>query len=468
MRRRSWVKTSFASLATSLLVTSLLVTDLAHAAPLDAIHAGRIDAAVQAAIAASGAPSASVAVVSDGEIVYARAFGQADLATGLAATPATRYQIASVSKEFTAAAALLLQQDGKLSLDDHVSKWFPDLTSADKITVRQLLSHTSGYSDFWPQDYVMLPMTQPTTPQAVMDHYAKAPLDYQPGEDWQYSNTGYIVAGLIVEKASGQPLFDFIRDRILKPVGIDDAVDISQVDLVAPDALGYERRALAANRLTPEAGKGWLFGSAFLGMTAQDVARWDISLLRRSLLTPESYTTELTTIKLNSGRDSGYAMGFFVSRDNGHTLVEHDGEGAGYISENRIYPDNKLAIVVLTNSMSGQAAFDAADRIGFILMPSQGIDARLQSIFEGLQAGQLDRHDFTDNFNAYLTDQTIADFKTSLGPLGAPATFKLSASRQRGGMEHRTYRLRVGDQDLSLSVYLTPDGRIEQFLVTPR
>lgn len=453
-------------LASAAFVLSL--TGAANASPLDAAQSGRIDAAIQTAIAASGAPSASVAVVKDGEIVYAKAFGEADLATSLAATPATRYQIASVSKEFVAAAALLLQEDGKLSLDDHVSKWFPDLTSADKITVRQLLSHTSGYSDFWPQDYVMLPMTQATTPEAVMDHYAKAPLDYQPGDDWQYSNTGYIVAGLIIEKASGQSLFDFVRDRILKPVGINDAVDISQTDLVAPDALGYERRALAANRLTPEAGKGWLFGSAFLGMTAQDVAKWDISLIRQSLLKPGSYKTELATIKLNSGRDSGYAMGLFVSQDNGHTLVEHDGEGAGYISENRIYPDDKLAIVVLTNSMSGQAAFDAADRIGFILMPSQGVDARLQAIFEGLQAGQVARGDFTDNFNAYLTPQTIADFKSSLGLLGAPATFKLSGDSQRGGMEHRSYRLRAGDQNLALSVYLTPDGKIEQFLVTPR
>lgn len=444
------------------------LTTAAHAAPLDATQSAKIDAAVQAAIAASGAPSASVAVVKDGEIVYAKAFGQADMSSALAATPATRYQIASVSKEFTAAAALLLVEDGKLSLDDHVSKWFPELTSADKITVRQLLSHTSGYSDFWPQDYVMLPMTQPTTPQAVMARYAGAPLDYQPGDDWQYSNTGYIVAGLIIEKVSGRPLFDFVNDRILKPVGISDAVDISAEDLVAPDALGYERRALAANRLTPEAGKGWLYGSAFLGLTAADVAKWDISLLKQSLLKPDSYKTEFDTIKLNSGRDTGYAMGLFVSKTNGHTLIEHDGEGAGYISENRIYPDDGLAIVVLTNSMSGSAAFDAADRIAFLMMPSQGVDARLQTVFEGLQAGNVDRADFTDNFNAYLTPQTIADFKDSLGPLGAPSTFALNRSGNRGGMEHRTYRLTAGGKTLALNVYLTSDGKIEQFLVSPR
>ena len=454
-----------------LVVAGLAAFSLAtmvHAAPLDATQSAKIDAAVRAAIAASGAPSASVAVVKDGEIVYVKAFGQADLATSLAATPATRYQIASVSKEFTAAAALLLVEDGKLSLDDHVSKWFPELTSADKITVRQLLSHTSGYSDYWPQDYVMLPMTKPITPHDLMERYAGAPLDYQPGEDWQYSNTGYVVAGLIIEKVSGQPLFDFVNDRILKPVGISDAVDISAQDLVAPDALGYERRALAANRLTPEAGKGWLFGAGFLGLTAQDVAKWDISVLKQTLLKPESYKTQIDTIKLNNGKDTGYAMGLFVSKPNGHTLVEHDGEGAGYISMNRIYPDDGLAVVVLTNSMSGAAAGDAADRIAFLMMPSQGIDAHLQTVFEGLQAGTVNRDDFTDNFNAYLTPQTVADFKTSLGPLGAPSTFTLSRDSQRGGMEGRAYRVRAGGQTMAVSVYLTPDGKIEQFLVWPR
>ena len=451
---------------------ALSLTTVAHAAPLDASQSARIDAAIRTALTASAAPSASVAVVKDGEIVYARAFGQAALATNqapaIAATPATRYQIASVSKEFVGAAALLLQEDGRLSLDDHVSKWFPELTSADKITVRQLLSHTSGYSDYWPQDYVMLPMTKDTTPHDIITRYAGAPLDYQPGDDWQYSNTGYVVAGLIIEKVSGQPLFDFVRDRILKPVGISDAVDISQTDLVAPDALGYERRALAANRLTPEAGHGWLFGAGFLGMTAADVAKWDISLLRRTLLKPDSYTTELTTIKLNNGRDSGYAMGLFVSTVNGHTLIEHDGEGAGYISENRIYPDDGLAIVVLTNSMSGTAVGDAADRIAFLMMPPTGIDAHLQTVFEGLQAGTVNCADFSDDFNAYLTPATIADYKNSLGPLGTPSTFTLSRDSQRGGMEGRAYRIRAGGQNLVLSVYLTPDGKIEQFLVWPR
>jgi len=433
-----------------------------HAAPLDP---ARVDAAVKSAMEANGTPSAQVAVVQDGRIVFSRAYGDARLAPALAATTATRYEIASVSKEFTAAAALLLVEDGKLSLDDHVSKWFPDLTGADTITVRQLLSHTAGVSDFWPQDYVMTPVTKPTTPLAVMNDWARKPLDFKPGEDWQYSNTGYIVAGEIIEKVSGQPLFAFVRDRILKPVGITDAIDISAENLKAPDALGYERRALAPNRPTTPDGAGWFYGSAYLGLTAEDVAKWDISFLKKSLLKPSSYVTETTTIKLNNGRDTGYAMGLFVSKPNGHTEVEHDGEGAGYLSENRIYPDDGIAIVVLTNTMSGGTMIEAADRIAYMMLPQTGEDAHLRQVFEGLQAGRIDRADFTDNCNGYMTEATVADFESTLGPLGEPETFSLTRTDQRGGMEYRGYRIRAGRKTLSLSVYVTKDGKIEQFLV---
>ncbi len=441
---------------------AVLMASTAHSAPLDP---AKIDAAVKSAMDAAGTPSAQVAVVEDGRIVFSKAYGAAQLSPLVPATTATRYEIASVSKEFTAAAALLLVEDGKLSLDDHVSKWFPDLTGADQITVRQLLSHTAGVSDFWPQDYVMLPVTRPTTPQTVMNEWAKKPLDFKPGEDWQYSNTGYIVAGQIIEKVSGQGLFDFINDRILKPVGVTDAVDISAGNLKVPDAIGYERRALAPNRPTPPDGKGWFYGSAFLGLTAEDLAKWDISILKKSLMKPQSYVTQATTIKLNNGHDTGYAMGLFISRPNGHTMLEHDGEGAGTLTENRLYPDDGLAIVVLTNTMSGNAMIEIADRIAYMALPPSGEDAHIRQVFEDLQAGKIDRAAFTDNCNGYMTEATIADFKSTLGPLGEPGTFSLTRTADRGGMQYRGYRIRAGRTMLSLSVYVTKDGKIEQFLV---
>src|SRR5580700_3812143 len=168
----------------------------------------------------SGAPSVSVAVVADGKLTLAQGFGKADLSTGRASDPSTRYAVGSISKQFTAAIILLLQEQGKLSLDDRVSKYFPDLTRANEITIRQLLSHTSGYEDYAPQDYTIPEWTQPTTPLAVIDRWAKKPLDFDPGTQWQYSNTNFVLAALIVKKASGMPYWKFMETRVFRPLGL--------------------------------------------------------------------------------------------------------------------------------------------------------------------------------------------------------------------------------------------------------
>ena len=159
---------------------------------------------IEAALKKSGAPSVSVAVVQDGKIAFAKAFGNADLETGRPADMNTRYAVGSISKQFTAAALLLLQEQGKLSLDDKVSKYFPNLTRAGEITIRQLLSHTSGYEDYAPQDYIIPDWTRPITPAAILDRWANKPLNFDPGTKWQYSNTNYVLAGEIFEKVSGR------------------------------------------------------------------------------------------------------------------------------------------------------------------------------------------------------------------------------------------------------------------------
>src|SRR5216110_1706966 len=149
---------------------------------LDRKLSGKIAATLQQ----SGAPGVSVAIVEHGKLAYAKAFGQANIAENRAADVNTRYAVGSISKQFTAAAILLLQEQGKLSLDDRVAKFIPDLTRAGEVTIRQLLSHTSGYQDYWPQDYVMPMMLQPVTAQKIMDTWAKKPLDFEPGTRWQY------------------------------------------------------------------------------------------------------------------------------------------------------------------------------------------------------------------------------------------------------------------------------------------
>jgi D-alanyl-D-alanine carboxypeptidase len=268
-----------------------LLTFAASAAPQgasDPILAAKVDSIATQVLQATGVPSASVAVVRHGRLAYANAYGAAKLDPRVAATPDMRYAIGSVSKQFTAAAILLLQQDGKLSIDDPVSKFIPGLTRGNEVTVRQLLSHTSGYQDFWPQDYVMPMMLSATTPQSIADRWGKQPLDFAPGSRWQYSNTNYTLAGMVVEKASGMPFFQFLRTRILQPLALTTASDFD-VNPRAANATGYLRYGLGPLRPAPDAGAGWMWAAGELAMTPRDLASWDISIIRHSLLNPESY-----------------------------------------------------------------------------------------------------------------------------------------------------------------------------------
>ena len=207
---------------------------------------------------ATGVPSASIAVVQHGKLVYTHAYGFARLATtpapAVPATPDMRYSIGSISKQFTAAAILLLQEQGKLSLDDPVGKYIPGLTRGNEVTIREILSHTSGYQDYWPEDYFMTPMLKPTTAQQILDTWAKKPLDFDPGTQWQYSNTNYVIAGRIVEIVSGQPLFDFLTEHIFRPLGMNSVWNSDQDQLADSDPTGYYRHALGPLRPAPEEG----------------------------------------------------------------------------------------------------------------------------------------------------------------------------------------------------------------------
>jgi D-alanyl-D-alanine carboxypeptidase len=226
-----------------------------------------VDKAVVEALEKSGAPSASIAVVKDGGIAYEHAYGVARLEPKTPATAQMRYSIGSISKQFTAAAVLMLAEEGRLSVDDKVIRWLPELTRANEITIRQILSMTSGYQDFWPQDYVMPMMLEPITAQGILDRWARKPLDFEPGTRWQYSNTNYVIAGLIVEKASGMPLFDLLQKRVFAPLHMTTVTDTDQAPLGPTEPARYMRYALGPLRPAPKEGKGWMYAAGELAMT---------------------------------------------------------------------------------------------------------------------------------------------------------------------------------------------------------
>jgi D-alanyl-D-alanine carboxypeptidase len=432
----------------------------------------KVDAAVNQVLSSTKVPSASIAIVKDGRIAYLQAYGLARLSPPLEATPQMQYPIGSISKQFTAAAILLLAQQGKLTLEDPVSKYLPALTRANEVTIRMLLSHTSGYQDYWPEDYVMTSMMVPATAQHILDVWGKRPLDFDPGTQWQYSNTNYVIAGRIVEQVSGMALMDLLKKRIFVPLGMDNVDDVDAARLPATDPTGYERHALGPQRPSPQEGAGWMFAAGELAMPAHDLAVWDISFINRSLLTPASYAQMFKPVLLKSGASSGYGLGVFLGKRDGHAYIEHSGEVSGFVSENKVYPDDKAAIVVLTNEMATSAASLIADRITPVVLgipasaPTKE-EAQALAIFNGLADGHIDRSLFTNYCNAYFNQQTLDDFASSLKPLGPPLAFKQTRVEGRGGMTFRVFTVSFPERDLKVTTYEMPDGKLEQYLVIP-
>jgi len=431
---------------------------------------GRIDAAVNDVLAKTGVPSAQVGVVLNGNIAYTAAFGRARLKSETPATVAMHYLVGSISKQFTAACVLLLVEDGKMTLDDPVAKWFPELTRAKEVTVRMLLSHTSGYSDYAPQDYTIPAWTKPTDPLKLVREWAGKPLDFEPGTKWQYSNTNFVLAALIIEKVSGQPFWTFLKARVLDPLGLHEVLNLD-TDRARVEPQGTERHALGPLRSATLEAPGWYFGDATLAMPVGDLLRWDISIIDQKLLKPESYRAMETEVLLKNGAPTEYALAMDVTVKNGHRMLAHGGEVGGFVADNVILPDDRTAIAVLTNQEASGAAAAIAAAIGTILQNpvlSNGTspaEAQVKTMLNGLADGKLDRTTLTEDCSFYFSEQTVSDFTSSLKLLGPVVEVKQTREMLRGGMTLRTFAVNFKTKRVNVSTYTMPDGKLEQFLV---
>jgi D-alanyl-D-alanine carboxypeptidase len=430
-----------------------------------------VDVAANEVLEETGVPSASVAVVYDGSIALTRAYGLARLDPPTPAAPTMRYPIGSISKQFTAAAVAMLAAEGKLSLDDKVADYFPHLTRADDITLRQLLSHTAGIRDYWPQDYVPPAMLQPITTQALIDRWARQPLDFEPGSRYQYSNTGYVIAGAIVEKVSGKRLMEFLGERIFDPLGMHSVDDIDQGALKADAATGYRRFALGPPRVAPKEAKGWLFAAGPLAMTAEDLAKWDVSLIEGKVPGNAVFRELTREVVLSSGVGTGYGLGVGIALDGNRRVVHHGGEVSGFTAMNVVYPEDRTAIVVLVNQDAVGAASEIANKIAKLLFVSESpADAamlvRVGEILHDLKKGEIDRTLFTPNANAYFSEAALADIKASLKKLGSLKEVKPESQGLRGGLTTRIYQAHFKKKSLEIVTRATPSGKLEQYTIS--
>ena len=440
-------------------------------AELPSATAAKVDEIAAKALSDSGAPSASIAIVQGGKVALEKAYGKARLDPAADATTESRYSIGSVSKQFLAGAMLLLVQDGKISLDDRVSRYLPNLTRASEITIRQLLSHTSGFQDYYPQDYVPPFMQKPVAAESILDQWARKPLDFDPGTRWQYSNTNYVVAGRIVELITGGPFFSFLAKRILQPLGMTSAIDLDEQTLGPSDAAGYTRFASGPVRTARTEGRGWLYAAGELAMTAHDLALWDISLMNHTLLKPASIELMTTPVRLRNGTPTDYALGVGVSDANGHPKLSHGGAVAGFVSLNTVWLDQGAAIVVLVNADGSSATGIITSQIApLLLRNAEDPDAeralqQARQILDGLAEGKINRGLLTSDADAYFSPQVLEDAAASLKALGPPESLSQTSVQLRGGMTYRHFRIKFKDKWLPLSTLTVPSGKLEQYLI---
>jgi D-alanyl-D-alanine carboxypeptidase len=459
----------------------------------------KVEALATDTLHTTGVPSASVGIVSDGSIGYAQAFGLAHVSPDVRATAAMAYPIGSISKQFTATALLLLQQDGKLSIDDKVGKYFPELTRANDVTIRNLLTMTSGYEDYAPQDYIIPAWLKPVDPLALIHIWAEKPLDFEPGTDWQYSNTNFVLAGLIVEKVSGEPLMKFLRERVFEPLKLEGVVN-TYTEREKLEVTGYVSNAMAPVREQPLEAVGWYQGDGDLAMPVATLLQWDLSIMNQTLLKPESYREFETPYVLKSGKDSGYGLGVDVRTINGHRMIAHSGEVGGFVSDNVLFPEDHFAVAVLTNEVAASAAATIAMGTAREMVPGlapaqsaatpsaaagtpapaapkptatpetgvlKGFGVKLTAILNGFEGQKIDRKLFTSDCNAYFDADTLKDFAATLSPYGTVTGAMLSITAQRGGMTFAGYTVSFAHGPaVRVTLYVQPNGKIEQLLVT--
>jgi hypothetical protein len=218
-----------------------------------------------------------------------------------------------------------------------------------------------------------------------------------------------------------------------------------------------------------------MFAAGELAMPASDLALWNISMMDRTLLAPASYDSMFAEVKLKDGKGTGYGLGVQVGDRNGHRFIEHSGEVSGFVAENIVFPNDKVAVTVLTNEDASSAAGALGRRIAPLLLGgAAGVDnsnataaaeKRALDIFTGLQEGRLDRSQLTPLCDGYFTQEAVEDFASSLKPLGTPTSFKQVSEAKRGGMTFRVFNVGFPSKQVRVTVYEMPDGKLEQYLV---
>jgi CubicO group peptidase (beta-lactamase class C family) len=407
----------------------------------------QVDSFVQSEMQKQRIPGVSLAVVKDGQIILAKGYGYANLEHQVPVKPETIFQSGSMGKQFTATAVMMLVEEGKINLDDKISKYLGDGPEAwQNITVRQLLTHTSGLTDYPPdfdfrRDYTedeLLKRAQAITPA------------FKPGEKWQYSNLGYVTLGILIHKVSGKFYGDLLQERIFKPLGMTTARIISEADIIPNRAAGY--------RLVKNEPKNQDWVSPTLNTTADgalyftvlDLAKWDAALYGEKVVKKTSLDQMWTPVKLNNNRTWPYGFGWSLSQINGHRIIEHGGAWQGFTSYIARYADDKLTVIVFDNLAGGNCT-KIARHVAAIYNPELArkaipdkepkVTGSVHDLLQKFTQGTADPNLFTADARAEFFPTRAERISRLLKSLGTLEKMELVERSERDGFREYGYQL---------------------------
>jgi CubicO group peptidase (beta-lactamase class C family) len=378
------------TIATSFIVALTLQAFSVAAASTEDL-ASRVDRLVEKAMLDSQTPAISVGIARAGEIVLARGYGLSDVENRVAATENTVYRIGSVTKQFTAAAILLLVEDGKLSLDDDLSSLLPDYpTHGETITVNRLLNHTNGIKGYTEMPEFWKRGREDLGHEDMMKLFGEAPLEFSPGERWQYSNSAYYLLGVIIEERSGKSYTDFLEERIFEPLGLEQSWYLDNAPIVPNRASGYEVRNGEVVNDDPLSMR-LPYSAGSLGSSVVDLLAWQRALRDGRVVSDESYRRMITPGQSNDGKTLTYGYGLSVSSFHGRAKIGHGGGINGFRSQISWYldddPASDIAVVVLCNAGSANAGrLESAIARAALGIPEKVIDE------VELQPGELQQY----------------------------------------------------------------------------
>jgi len=423
-------------------------------------------------------PGVSLTVVHEDQVIKAKGYGLANVEWNAPATSDAVYEIGSMTKQFTATAVMMLVEEGKVGLDDKITKYFPAAPETwEHVTIRHLLSHTSGI-----QNYVALPeflnvfqtnlTFQPSLARdELIKWFLKLPLEFQPGETWAYDNTGYYLLGLVIEQASGRTYWQFLDERIFRPLGMTATRSTDPQPIIPNRASGYEwQNNSFENRqvLTPFVA----FSAGALLSTAEDLVKWDAALYTEKLLKKSSLRQMWSAVTAKDGAVApfGYGFGWFIDVYHGHRIIQHSGGTMGFSSAIYRFVDDRLTIIILTNHADrilDQMAIDIAGIYLPTLRRPQGgpdpdprISLKLKAVLSDLLECKPDSTLLTPAMNIFLGTATGREFWKWFASHGALDSFNFSDREEVSNTRVFRYRVVLGENDYWVSFALEKDGRV--------